>query len=251
MDWPTLGYLIALTALMLFLFVGIPWLTARQDGQRKKVAQALGPNERYAKDTDEGKLFATIAGSRCPDCGKKTDFYEGPSGGMSTNIFCAQCGHGFNITPVIGIAERIGARMPVHTQEIKGEIKLAPDEQALAERVARDDENRRKRDRSEDYIESENRRLREEANARYEHMEETRRRDRLEVQESTTQRFDEYEGIPYEDSALIESRNRERRASGYIAAQAGIAAGVLDAPPGGGGRPDRDPEDKDHYGSHD
>lgn len=36
----------------------------------------------------------------CPDCGSK-GFYEGPSGGMSTNIFCRNrdCRSGFNLTP--------------------------------------------------------------------------------------------------------------------------------------------------------
>lgn len=57
--------------------------------------------------TPEGKLFLTIASNTCPNCGSHKGFTEGPSGGMSTNIFCADCGQGFNITPMIGIAERI------------------------------------------------------------------------------------------------------------------------------------------------
>lgn len=63
--------------------------------------------ETPVKDTDEGKLWAIIAGGVCPDCGKAEGFYEGPSGGMSTNIKCAACEAGFNVTPVIGRAERI------------------------------------------------------------------------------------------------------------------------------------------------
>jgi hypothetical protein len=31
----------------------------------------------------------------CPHCGG-TEWYEGPRGGMSTNIMCAQCEHWFN-----------------------------------------------------------------------------------------------------------------------------------------------------------
>jgi hypothetical protein len=39
---------------------------------------------------------------RCTYCGG-VDFYEGPSGGMSTNILCAndQCRHKFNCTPML------------------------------------------------------------------------------------------------------------------------------------------------------
>ncbi len=31
----------------------------------------------------------------CPDCGSK-EFYEGPSGGLATNVQCAGCNHRFN-----------------------------------------------------------------------------------------------------------------------------------------------------------
>ena len=34
--------------------------------------------------------------TKCPHCGSK-DFYEGPSGGLSQNIFCAKCEAGYNI----------------------------------------------------------------------------------------------------------------------------------------------------------
>lgn len=64
--------------------------------------------EVYVKDTPESKLWAQIATNRCPDCDHE-GFLEGPSGGISTNIKCAnaECGARFNITPLIGIAERI------------------------------------------------------------------------------------------------------------------------------------------------
>jgi len=32
---------------------------------------------------------------RCPNCGG-ADWYEGPSGGISTNIMCRDCGHWYN-----------------------------------------------------------------------------------------------------------------------------------------------------------
>lgn len=51
-------------------------------------------------------LWAAISINKCPDCGGE-GFLEGPSGGLSTNIKCATCGHRFNVTPVIRRAERI------------------------------------------------------------------------------------------------------------------------------------------------
>lgn len=59
-------------------------------------------------DTPEGKLWAAIEAGECPDCHHSDGFLEGPSGGLSTNIECAHCHHRFNVTPIIGIAERIG-----------------------------------------------------------------------------------------------------------------------------------------------
>jgi len=42
----------------------------------------------------------------CPDCGS-TSFYEGPSGGISTNVMCAGCKHRFNFSLPFSV-ERIG-----------------------------------------------------------------------------------------------------------------------------------------------
>jgi ribosomal protein S27E len=57
--------------------------------------------------TPEGKMWNQINNGTCPNCKKKTEFYEGPHGGISINIKCASCGAKFNVTPMIGIAERI------------------------------------------------------------------------------------------------------------------------------------------------
>lgn len=67
--------------------------------------------ETLVSETYGGKLWLKIATNVCPDCGHE-GFYEGPSGGLSTNIFCANstCGQGFNVTPIIGTAERIGSK---------------------------------------------------------------------------------------------------------------------------------------------
>ena len=46
---------------------------------------------------------------RCPDCGSER-WFEGPSGGMSTNIKCAGCGIWLNHTPALGIAERLSRK---------------------------------------------------------------------------------------------------------------------------------------------
>jgi hypothetical protein len=61
-------------------------------------------------ETDGGKLWAKIASGECPDCDSREGFFEGPSGGMSTNIKCANeaCGSRFNVTPIVGTAERLG-----------------------------------------------------------------------------------------------------------------------------------------------
>jgi hypothetical protein len=41
----------------------------------------------------------TIFAGKCPQCGQREGFYEGGSGGMSLNIFCAnkKCEAGFNL----------------------------------------------------------------------------------------------------------------------------------------------------------
>lgn len=70
--------------------------------------------ETPVKDTEAGKLFETIAAGKCPACGSRKGFYQGPSGGMSMNIKCANdgCAARFNITPLTligggGIAARL------------------------------------------------------------------------------------------------------------------------------------------------
>jgi len=53
--------------------------------------------------------FFNKNGWQCPNC-EKGHLYEGPSGGMSTNIRCRICGQGYNITPILGLenTENIG-----------------------------------------------------------------------------------------------------------------------------------------------
>ena len=48
-------------------------------------------------EMDDDKLMDLfLEHNGCPDCGSG-QFHEGPSGGMSTNVNCADCGHGFNL----------------------------------------------------------------------------------------------------------------------------------------------------------
>jgi hypothetical protein len=47
-------------------------------------------------EMDDNKLRKHMEIHRkCPDCGS-SQFFEGPSGGMSMNISCCGCGHKFN-----------------------------------------------------------------------------------------------------------------------------------------------------------
>lgn len=62
-------------------------------------------------DLRTGKVEEVKFSDRCWDCGC-TQFYEGPSGGMSTNIQCAKCGSEFNSDPIQGISERIRVAKP-------------------------------------------------------------------------------------------------------------------------------------------
>jgi hypothetical protein len=44
----------------------------------------------------------------CVKCNKTPKgFFEGPSGGMSQNVFCSQCGQGYNLIPIMPFAEFI------------------------------------------------------------------------------------------------------------------------------------------------
>lgn len=70
-------------------------------------AEEIQEQEIHYQNSPQGMLWATIATNTCPDCGSKKGFYEGPSGGLSTNIQCIECGQAYNVTPMIGIAERI------------------------------------------------------------------------------------------------------------------------------------------------
>lgn len=66
-----------------------------------------GDGSRYVENTDGGRLYIEMK-KWCPDCHHCPQYYQGPSGGISTNVFCGNCGQGYNITPMVETAERIG-----------------------------------------------------------------------------------------------------------------------------------------------
>ncbi len=44
----------------------------------------------------------------CPECGcSPIKLHEGPSGGACINVFCADCGQGYNISPIVQWAQKI------------------------------------------------------------------------------------------------------------------------------------------------
>lgn len=59
------------------------------------------------EETPEGRLYDQMR-KRCPTCGLSPSIWmRGPSGGASVNKFCGRCGAGYNVTDIIGIAEKI------------------------------------------------------------------------------------------------------------------------------------------------
>lgn len=66
-----------------------------------------GTDENPLRDSE--RLWNQLVSAKgCVKCDKKPKgFIEGPSGGVCTNVFCSQCGQGYNLTPVAQIAELI------------------------------------------------------------------------------------------------------------------------------------------------
>lgn len=59
-------------------------------------------------EVEDGTLFHQ-AMKECPGCAlRPPEYYEGPAGGMMTNIFCGRCGDGLNVSPQLEYAEKIG-----------------------------------------------------------------------------------------------------------------------------------------------
>lgn len=68
----------------------------------------MGKREAFPPKDEERLWNQMIDAGGCVDCNAKPKFLaEGPSGGVSTNVFCAHCGQGYNLTPIAHWAERI------------------------------------------------------------------------------------------------------------------------------------------------
>jgi hypothetical protein len=59
-------------------------------------------------DTEAQQLYDRMLRVGCVECRRQPPkFFEGPSGGLCTNIFCGWCGQGYNVTPMVGWAQKI------------------------------------------------------------------------------------------------------------------------------------------------
>lgn len=81
------------------------------------------PHEKAIPSDDYARLAVE---QTCPAClDHPVKLYEGPSGGMSTNVFCSNCGQGYNLTPMINSADRIGINMDYcDNEQIKARFAL-------------------------------------------------------------------------------------------------------------------------------
>lgn len=67
----------------------------------------LTDGSKYVDETPGGKLYEQMTDA-CPACqGHPSVWIEGPAGGACVNVFCAYCGQGYNITPMVETAEQI------------------------------------------------------------------------------------------------------------------------------------------------
>lgn len=107
--------LVLVPAALSMLFMVIPakydpamrfgeWLRRRAAAKQK---DCPAPMDLYVEHSPQGKLYIKMR-KKCPACGFRPPTYlKGPSGGLSINVFCGSCGQGYNITPMIEIAEEI------------------------------------------------------------------------------------------------------------------------------------------------
>lgn len=69
----------------------------REPAGPPKLYTATETAEQRGKEWKQWEQVAVHDG-RCPNCGHDK-FYEGPSGGMSTNVQCVKCGIRWNSSP--------------------------------------------------------------------------------------------------------------------------------------------------------
>lgn len=85
----------------------VKWFTGSRSDEAVQIDLGNGMTVPIS-ETTSGKSWAQIAKGICPECKKKTKFFEGPQGGMSINIQCESCGFWWNVTDILGMAEPIG-----------------------------------------------------------------------------------------------------------------------------------------------
>ena len=81
-----------------------------------------------------GKFAGKSTMPKCTYCGG-TDFLEGPSGGMSTNILCAneKCRHWFNWTPLLSQLDDLNRVEPTDEERAKAKATAMDKTKADAE----------------------------------------------------------------------------------------------------------------------
>lgn len=78
----------------------------------KKIQRWIHPSKpgpKAEKNLDTVDLWdKMVQKGGCVECDiAPACFYEGPAGGINLNIFCGNCGQGYNIAPILGWAEKI------------------------------------------------------------------------------------------------------------------------------------------------
>jgi len=82
----------------MFRWCSVLWLVIKNlSSSSSKVRNDLNASTTEdAEIADKDRLCASIDRNTCPDCKSVGTFLQGPCGGMSMNIMCAECGSKFN-----------------------------------------------------------------------------------------------------------------------------------------------------------
>jgi hypothetical protein len=108
-----------------------------QDEKRsREIEESVRQSEGFTPTYEEGGILGGDGKSlRCTYCGG-TDFYEGPSGGMSTNVLCAneKCRHWFNWTQLLSQLDDLKKVEPTKEEKEveQAERKTKTDEELTA-----------------------------------------------------------------------------------------------------------------------
>lgn len=114
--------IILFTIGMVYLFTGFKFKKPKSNKELKKVIPVTfsSKNGEALTEYERGLI---IKNRNCPDC-QTHDLLEGPSGGMSTNFYCADnegCGSRFNLAIAGGqllFADRISDKQPAKMKNL-------------------------------------------------------------------------------------------------------------------------------------